>query len=257
MSIEDSEIEQMTKAPQKGELKLQFQPDTGDARPPPVGVSVDGVQQPGVVGPDPTAKALEGFFKMIDLGLTMVAKFSKGTIEYDGVSNQEIESMGSVAARSEHFVALASMENMPTWMAIGMMAGTYTKHISLHKKQPEKKKIQKRVITPEQQVLLDSVRSNKYKESIARQAEIDQAEEDNPIPTDNTIPVQVIPTQAEEYMDEQEKQAHAALMAASMMTPEQLRENKLLARAHSIKLAQAEKDAIEKARQQGLEVSFD
>lgn len=245
MSFENDELKAMNAAPGKGDFNLKFTPDNGDETPPPVhGIA----QSPGVPGQveNTTAKALEGFFQMIDIGISFAAKMSKGTIEYEGCSKDEIAMMAEQGSKSEAIAGLAQMENMPTWMAIGITVGTYGKHVKIHKKEKEDepKQVESNLLTEREAQLIESLAKKKIADArqVPKESILD-AENSNPIPQDNS---------SLEVLSSEEQMIKDKLDAGSVLTPEQRIIMQSNAKKNSDKIKKAEIEAKEKAAKKGV-----
>lgn len=149
MSISENEVNKLNSV----DFDLSFTPDSGDNSPPDVDSMIKGMDstQGGVKGVAPIdhAKALEGFWSFIDLIMQVVAKSTKGTIEYEKMDHATINALSQQSAQSEHFQKLAVMENAPTWLVCANAIGQFGTRIKYNPKKEEKKETKKQGLSNE------------------------------------------------------------------------------------------------------------
>lgn len=130
--------ETVKKKVRQGKLNLAFQSDGGDKNPPPVESSqTQGVQ--GQVQLDYYATAL-GFITFIDTILWLVAKISRGNIEYQRLDKDEIEiCANALKAETKVLEILASADWAMHIIVLMQLVGVFSTKIKIKKKEKKKK----------------------------------------------------------------------------------------------------------------------
>ena len=85
------------------------------------------LQNDGV--PLDATQAIKGMLQFIDLGLRMSDTLSKGRIEYDGCSDEELQNCAEVTNQSQMARRIATQEGLSALIIIGTLVGTFGKHL--------------------------------------------------------------------------------------------------------------------------------
>lgn len=243
---------------QKGSLPMKFEKDDGDENPPNIDQSIAGLKsgevgENGEGGAINVAVALKGFWKFIDMMLSMLIS-RIDALDYKNLSDAELTNISQQTAQVEVFQKLAVAENAPMWLSVANLVGTFGTKFSLSpewkakqaaKKLAEKRKeeaLARRELTPEQKEIIERLKKP-----------VNEPVYDN-APKDVSEPVQVVdkPFTDEEVLDAQEMRLKDQLLAASELTDLDIQKMKVMKRAAAIKREQAEKQAKERAKNSGV-----
>lgn len=213
------------------DFNIGWTPDQGDDAPPPVKEmlgNLDENSSPTGKAPIEYDKALAGFWGFVDLGMQMVAKMSKGTIEYDKMDQPTINALAVQSAQSEHFQKLAVMEGAPTWLVIANATGQFATRIKVKPKKKEEKK--KSEISKEDLLFLKNLA--KKSDNIEEKSEIQlttQGDLSKMLESDN--------------MEESDKKVLKQLIENGEATPETLTNSRIFSKSRS-QLIKEEEDKV-------------
>lgn len=140
MSIDPSEIKKLDSV----DFDVEFTPDSGDTAPPNVDKMIGNMDQGDKLSTTGSqidySKSLYGFWSFIDLIMQVVSKSTKGTIEYEKMDTQTLNSLAIQSSQSTHFQKLAVMENAPTWLVVANAIGQFGTRIKYNPPKKEEKK---------------------------------------------------------------------------------------------------------------------
>lgn len=77
-------------------------------------------------------EAIKGMLQFIDLGLRMSDTLSKGRIEYEGCSDEELTNCAKVTNTSAIARRIATQEGLSALIIVGTLVGTFGKHLKYH-----------------------------------------------------------------------------------------------------------------------------
>jgi len=257
MSLNSKEAEKLNSQLNKADFNVGFTKDDGDKNPPPIDDSLRNTINKTKESENNTQQmgtSLSGFFSFMNLVAKILCAQTNGVIEYQSLSQQEIESLGVMASGSPHFQKLAAAENAPTWLVICNMIGMFGKNIKYKKNRKKELEEQKQ--------------NKEYKEKMMKIAALKQKEllqkvskQKEPITTNNNSEEKNSPsifnasedykyeedlmpnTQYDEVMDPIDKKAKEMLWSESDYDISKLEEKRKKAKTRALQIAHAEKAA--------------
>ena len=77
-------------------------------------------------------QAIKGMLQFVDLGLRMSDTLTKGRIEYEGCSDEELQNCAEVTNQSQMAKRIATQEGLSALIIVGTLVGTFGKHLKYH-----------------------------------------------------------------------------------------------------------------------------